>query len=335
MKVLHIGEKGNIEKYAAGNPYLSRLEIIDMPRGLTDLEYLSRAKDAEYIVADAISRVSADLIAGMPNLRMIHSEGVAFDQIDTEEAARRGVFVCSSQGMNASAVAEQTILLMVGMLRDVVNGDQAVRDGRQIQVKGGYIRSGSLRELSDCTVGLIGFGSIGRQTAHLLKAYGTRNILYYKRHPLPKEQEERYGVQYRPLDELLGQSDIVSLHVPVTHETEYMADFGFFSKMKQGAYFVNTSRGELVEDDALIHALASGKLAMAGLDTLDCEPVQKDHVLLEQPREIARRILFSPHIGGITGASFTRSMAMVLEDIRIVEEGGIPERTVKSPQGTR
>ncbi|MGN8738864.1 NAD(P)-dependent oxidoreductase [Bilifractor sp. HCP3S3_D3] len=328
MKVLHIGEKGNIEKYAAGNPYLSRLEIIDMPRGLTDIEYLSQAKDADYIVADAISRVSGDLIAGMPNLRMIHSEGVAYDQIDTEAAADRGIYVCSSQGMNASAVAEQTVLLMVGMLRDVVNGDQAVRDGRQIQVKGGYIRSGSLRELSDCTVGLVGFGNIARRTAHLLKAYGTRDIFYYKRHPLSAEREKEYGVQYLPLDRLLEQSDIVSLHLPVTPETEYMADFDFFHKMKEGSYFVNTSRGELVEDDALIHALASGKLAMAGLDTLDCEPVQKDHVLLEQPREISRRIIFSPHIGGITGASFARSMTMVLEDIKTVEEGGRPARAV-------
>ena len=146
------------------------------------------------------------------------------------------------------------------------------------------------------------------------------------RYPGIIDSSVRYG--YKLNEEVLEQSDIVSLHLPVTPETEYMADFDFFHKMKEGSYFVNTSRGELVEDDALIHALASGKLAMAGLDTLDCEPVQKDHVLLEQPREISRRIIFSPHIGGITGASFARSMTMVLEDIKTVEEGGRPARAV-------
>ena len=111
-----------------------------------------------------------------------------------------------------------------------------------------------------------------------------------------------------------------------------MADQTFFAKMQPGSYLVNTARGELVDDAALIEALKSGHLAMAGLDTLDHEPVLKDHPLLNQPRSIASRLLFSPHIGGITAASFYRGYAMIDEDLWLVAQGQEPKRVVNHPQ---
>ncbi|MCC8356815.1 MAG: hypothetical protein LJU34_03035, partial [Oscillospiraceae bacterium] len=131
-----------------------------------------------------------------------------------------------------------------------------------------------------------------------------------------------------PMEELLGRSDIVSLHLPVNEHTTGMADRAFFASMREGACFVNTSRGELVNDAALIEALQSGRLHMAGLDTLDHEPVQTDHPLLQVSEELAGRILFSPHIGGITAASFRRSYAMIWEDVQAVAEGRVPMRVV-------
>ena len=134
MKVLQIGKKGNIKKYSAADSFLLQMEAVEMYMTPDIDAYLEDAGDADFIVCDAVAEIPANLIEQMPNLKMIHSEGVAYNQIDTGAAARRGIYVCNSQGMNASAVAEQTILLMLGMLRDVCGGDRAVREGRQIDV---------------------------------------------------------------------------------------------------------------------------------------------------------------------------------------------------------
>lgn len=330
MKVLHIGKFGNMEKYSSEDSFLGQLDKADMPNDASVKDYLAAGGDADFIVVDAMTPVPAELIDAMPNLKLIHSEGVAYNAIDTEAAKARGIYVCNSEGMNAMAVAEQTLLLMVGMLRDVAGGDRAVREGRQIAVKEGYMQRGDLKELADCSVGLVGFGHIAKATAKLLRAYGVQTIYYNKRHPLTKENESKYGAMYKALPELLSASDIVSLHLPVTEETRNIADNTFFAQMRDGSYFVNTSRGELVDDTALAAALETGKLTMAGLDTLDHEPVQTDHVLVNLPANISQKILFSPHIGGITASSFRRSYAMIWEDIEAVINGKRPQRVVNA-----
>ena len=137
MKVLHIGEKGNLAHYCGQDPYYKTLDVVDLPSGLADEEYLSQGRNADVIVVDAISPVSGYLVGQMPRLKMIHSEGVAYNTIDVEEASRRGICVCNSQGMNATAVAEQALLLMLAMIKDLVRGDRAVRNGHQIEVKTG------------------------------------------------------------------------------------------------------------------------------------------------------------------------------------------------------
>ncbi len=328
MKVLHIGKRGNMERYSAPDSFLTQVETADAYMGLSTEEYLALAGDADFIVVDAVGQVTAELMDGMPRLRLIHSEGVAYNGIDLQAARERGIYVCNCQGANARAVAEQAVLLMLGMLRDARANDRAVREGRQIAVKEGYMQRGDLRELADCAVGLVGFGSIARCTAALLQAHGVEEIYYYKTTPLSPQEEERLGARYLPLAELLGQSDIVSLHLPVNQNTIGIADRSFFQAMRGGAYFVNTARGELVDDEALLEALESGRLRMAGLDTLDHEPVRTDHPLLQIPEALADRILFSPHIGGITASSFRRSYAMIWEDIQAAAQGRVPQRVV-------
>ena len=328
LKVLHIGKTGNMEHYSTPDALLYQLERVDMDSGLPEEAYLENAGDADFIVADAISAVSAKLIAGMPNLKLIHSEGVAFNAINTAAAAEKGVYVCNCKGMNAVAVAEQALLLMVGLLRNVAVNDRAVREGDQISAKLGYMADGSLRELADCRVGLIGFGDIAKETARLLAAYGVKDITYYKPNRLSKEEELAYGVYRSSPDELLANSDIISLHLPVNAQTQGMVNTDFLGKMKSGAFLINTARGELIDDEALAEALLSGKLAGAGLDTLSHEPVQPDHLLLNLPQQAADRILFSPHIGGITASSFRRGYAMIWEDISAVMDGKAPQRVV-------
>lgn len=317
-----------MEKYSAPDSFLYKLERVDMNYGLPTEEYLKEAGDADFIVADAIAPVPGDLIRAMPNLKLIHSEGVAYNLIDKKAAEDCFVYVCNSAGMNASAVAEQTVLLMLGMLRNVIAGDAAVRNGHQIEMKENYMREGTLKELADCSVALVGFGHIATHTAAILRAFGVSKIYYSKRNPFSPEEDRAMGVSSMPLSTLLAQSDIVSLHLPVTKDTAGIANASFFRQMKDGSYFVNTSRGELVDDQALADALSGGKLAMAGLDTLDNEPVRPDHPLLSLPEEISKKLLFSPHIGGITASSFRRSYAMIWEDIEDAANGKTPKRII-------
>lgn len=298
-----------------------------MPNGLSADKYLSKGFECEHIIADAITDIPANLINAMPFLKSIHSEGVAYNRIDLNAAKKNNIVVCHSVAMNASAVAEQTILLMDGLIKNILVNDRAVRSGNQITAKEAYMQNGNLFELSDCSIGLVGFGNIARAVAHLLTAYGVEHIYYYKRNRLSNEEEKQFGVEYKPLHELLGLSDIVSLHLPVTPASEKIANEGFFSQMKEGSYFVNTARGELVDDKALASALISGHIKMAGLDTMNNEPVSKDNYLLTIP-DIKDQILLSPHIGGITASSFRRSYAMIWEDIETVRKGIIPKRAV-------
>lgn len=165
----------------------------------------------------------------MANLKLIHSEGVGYQGVDLDAAKECGVYVCNCKGMNASAVAEQAVLLMLGVLRDVCGGDRSVRAGRQIETKEQYMIEGNLTELSKCTVGLIGFGDIAKATASLLRAFGAK-VVYTKKYPAPPDVETRYGVSFLPQDDLLAVSDIVSLHAPVNDETRYMVDCFVFGK---------------------------------------------------------------------------------------------------------
>lgn len=327
MKILHLGKNGNIEKYLPSPEYLDGIEIVDLPITTTVEDILEKAKDAKYIVADAIASVPGELIRQMPNLRMIHSEGVAYNSFDICTAAETGVYVCNCKGMNAMAVAEQTLLLMLGVLRNVTAGDKAVRAGNQITMKEGYMHRGDLLELCDVKVGLVGFGDIAKCVAKLLKAFQVETF-YYSRHRASKEIEEEYGVSYLPIDELCASCKMISIHVPVTPDTEGMVNEKFFSKMIPGSYLINTARGEIVDSQALVNAIQKKIIKGAGLDTVAGEPVKKDNILLKQPQEVLDRILFSPHIGGITASSFQRGYEMIWEDIFSVERGERPKRIV-------
>lgn len=326
MKLLVIGDRARTEKFLPDLPIVGETELVVVERGESDENILQEAADADAILADAISPVSAKLIDGMPNLRLIHSEGVAFNAIDCKAAAQRGIYVCNNRGVNAVAVAEQTLLLILGVLKHVVEGDAAVRAGGQIAFKEQLMVSG-IEELSGMTVGLIGFGAIAREVAKRLNAFDV-DVVYTKRHRLDEDEERALGVRYLERDELLATSDIVSAHVPVTSGTRGMADDAFFAQMKQGSYLINTARGEIVDNEALIRALESGRLKGAALDTVAPEPVTADNPLVTLPPELASRILLSPHIGGVTTNMFARAHRCVWENVARVARGERPVNVV-------
>lgn len=254
----------------------------------------SQAPDTEFIMADAMAQIGEEIISKMPKLKLIQSEGVGYQGIDIESCKRHGVIVANNKGINDTAVAECAVMLILACLKNLTSGQKAVYEGRQIEVKKASF--GVVKELSQCTVGLVGFGDIARKTAQLLGAFGARVV--YANRTRYKELEEKYNVEYCDMEELLKTSDFVSLHLAVCDATKNIANKEFFDKMKNDAYLINTARGDLVDNQALLEALQTDKIAGAGLDVISPEPVTKDNILL--CGNVDDKLVILPHISGIT-----------------------------------
>lgn len=326
MKILVLGNRERYLRYMPDIPLTREADIRYFSILDSEADILREAADAEVIVADAIAKVRRSLIEKMPRLKMIHSEGVAYNAFDLKAASDRGIYVCNNKGVNAAAVAEQTILLMLALLRQFLLGDQAVRKGRQIEKKEQIMVQG-LTEFSDCTVGLIGFGDIGQTVARRLAAFGCE-VLYYCRHAADKEQEILCHAHYTPLAELLPRSHIVSIHVPVTPETTGWVNENFLEQIRPGALLINTARGEILDNQAVRQALLDGRLGGAGFDTLSPEPNQTDNPLIDLPEEIAQKVVYSPHIAGSTVSTFRRTHMHVWNNIQRLANGQKPDSIV-------
>lgn len=278
---------------------------------LKDAEKLiTDAEDTEILLLDAMGRLDKDIIDKLPNLKLIHSEGVGYQGVDIKYASEKGIIVCNNKGVNDTAVAEDAILLMLACLKSIITGHQSVYDGKQIEVKKASF--GVIKELSQCTVGLIGFGDIAKATAKFATALGAKVI--YTNRTRYKDIEKEYHVEYRDMDTLLAESDFVSLHVAVTEDTVKMADENFFSKMKNDAFLINTSRGDLVDNEALLGALVDNKIAGAGLDVISPEPVTADNILLDG--SIKDKLILTPHIAGITNLTVKKIYKNIWENIQ-------------------
>ncbi len=326
MKILILGPQARYETYLPPLPFIRQQELVFLDKSAAEETILAAAADADILFADAITPVPASLIERMPNLKLIHSEGVAYDKIDLAAARAHGTFVCNNKGCNADAVAEQAILLMLMLLRRGIPGDRAVREGRQMEMKEQCMTHG-LTELSACRVGLVGFGDIARATAARLNAFGCE-VYYYTKHRRDRDVEERCGVTYLTLEELAATCDIVSLHCSVNDETRGMVNDAFLARMRPTAFLINTARGELVDDKALRRALVEGRLAGVGLDTLAPEPVAADHPLVKLPAPICDRVVLSPHLGGITEAAFRRGHLHMWRNAERVVDGHKPDNIV-------
>ena len=325
-KFLILTSRERMEKYIVFAGIPKDWEFVYVDYGYSDQDVLSAGKDAEYILVDAVCPVSRHVIENMPNLKLIHSEGVGYNRIDTVAADEKGIFVCNNAGVNSAAVAEHAILLMLGLLRRLAEGDQLVRAGKQAEAKTSFILEG-IHELGACHVGLVGFGSIGKATAERLSAFGTK-VSYYSRSRMSDDAESRNTAQFIPLEEMIRECDIISLHLPVTPDTIGFVDIKFLAGMKKTAILINTARGEIVDQTALAKALTEGTIAGAGLDTMYPEPVTKDNPLLNLPEEMKYKILLSPHIAGTTHEVFKRIHQNVWNNFKVAAEGKRPDNVV-------
>ncbi|TWH47745.1 2-hydroxyacid dehydrogenase [Sporomusa sp. KB1] len=326
MKILIIGNEDRYRKYMPDLEIIRQITMVFCPRGASDEELLEAAWDADAISIDPVARLSGNVIRQMPKLKIIQSEGVGFNGIDCQTAKEKGIYVCNCKGANAGAVAEQAILLMLALLRSIITGDRLEREGRQMEMKERLMYEG-IAELGDCKIGLIGLGDIAKAAAKRLLPFECE-IFYYDKSRAPQELEEEYHVSYMELDKMISTCDIISLHCPVTPETVGMVNAEFLSKMKTTAYLINTARGDIVDNQALYDAVVMGEIRGVGLDTVYPEPTTRDNVLLNLPEECKERIIFSPHIGGITTSFFRRAHVLNWGNVETALNGKRPQHIV-------
>ena len=267
-------------------------------------------RDAE-VLLHILKPVTEGVLSGAPRLRLVQKIGVGVNTIDLEAARSRGVAVANMPGTNTQAVAEAALMLMLAALRNLAGFDRACRAGNGWSPEGvSRDRRNSLGELCGRTVGLVGGGAVASKLVGPLRALGAR-VLYADRNERPSLRIERRG-----LDDLLRESDVVSLHVPLTSETEGIIGRSALERMKPGAVLVNTARGGLVEEAALVEALRSGRLRAAGLDVLAEEPPPPDHPLLALDN-----VVLTPHVAWLTQETLVRSFDVALENVRRLRDG--------------
>jgi phosphoglycerate dehydrogenase-like enzyme len=277
----------------------SGLDITICPEG-DEPAYRTAMRSAD-VLWHVLKRCSAEVIAGAPHLRLIQKIGAGVNTIDVDAAVARSIAVCNLPGTNAPAVAEMTLLLMLAALRRLPMLDRLTRAGRGWPIDPAL--QDSFRELGGKTVGLVGYGAIPKALAPVLRAMGCR-ILYFARSEKPGALGE-----YHALPALLEQSDVVSLHVPLTPETARLIDAAAFARMKPGAVFVNTARGGLVDEAALLAGLTSGRIGAAGLDVFAVEPAGVDNPLFALDN-----VAVAPHLGWLSTGTFDRSFGLAADN---------------------
>src|ERR687890_635193 len=275
-------------------------------------KFASDLRDAE-VLLHILRPVTEEVLRGASRLRLVQKIGVGVDTIDLEAAQRRGVAVANMPGTNTQAVAEATLMLMLAALRNLTGFDRACRLGKGWAQEGeARERRNSLGELCGRTVGLVGAGAVASRLVGPLEGLGAR-VIYADRRERPN-----LGIERHDLDDLLEASDVVSLHLPLTPETEGLIDQRALARMKPAAVLINTARGGLVEETALVEALTSGRLWAAGLDVLAEEPPPPDHPLLSLDN-----VVLTPHVAWLTQETLTRSFDVALENVRRLRDGRV------------
>ncbi len=265
------------------------------------------AGDAEILVTH-LAPLSASIMDRLPNLKFVAVSRGGPVNIDMAAARARGITVVNTPGRNASAVAEFTIGAILAETRNITKGHDALRRG---EWRGDLYRADRAGdELSDMTVGLIGYGEVGRRVVKLLKAFGCR-ILVSDPYVQLSANDLRDGVIHASLDRLLAESDVVSLHPRVTPETTNMIYAETLAQMKPGAYLINTARGPLLDYDALYEALKNNHLRGAMLETFSVEPVPADWPLLQLPN-----VTLTPHIAGASVKTVKIAASLAAEEVR-------------------
>jgi phosphoglycerate dehydrogenase-like enzyme len=266
--------------------------------------------EAADAILTAIVELQAPAIEKAQALHMIQTPSHGFDHIDLDAAASREVVVCNvgTSGAEAGTVAEHAMMLMLACARHLIEGHDGLRNGEWPQLSGGNI------ELQGKTLGIVGLGHIGREVAKRAKAFGM-NLIYYDPIPAHEDVEAELRIEPVGLDDLLAQADLVTVHVPLMSSTHTLIGADEIARMQPNAILVNTSRGPVLDNQAVADAANEGRI-IAGIDVFDPEPPGEDH-----PLRTARNVVLSPHVAGTTRESVVRIMEAAINNLQRFARG--------------
>jgi glyoxylate reductase len=297
----------------------ARAEVEVWPREIPPprAQLIKRLKYVDAILSMLSDPLDAKTISAAPNLKVISNYAVGFDNVDIAAATRAGIPVGHTPGVLTDATADLAFALLLAAARRVAEGDREVRSGKR-RDWGPETLLGA--DLTGATLGIIGWGRIGQAFAQRSTGFSMK-ILYVKHGsgrsdaPAPARLKAR-GVS---LNQLLAESDFISIHAPLTPETRHMIGAKEFAQMKPGAILINSARGPIVDQKALVRALKSGRLGGAGLDVTEPEPILRGDPLLEFPN-----VVITPHIGSASRATREKMTAMAVDNILAVMDGRVP-----------
>lgn len=316
-RVLYLSH-GNEELYAmirAAVPPGFALLTLDTPE---EAERLAKLAEADAVIC-ASDRFSRPRIAAATRLRFVHHQGVGFhDTVDWRALAERGIPLAITPGGTSTGVSEHALMLMFAVMKRLPFLDAELRQGR-FHINA--IRHCSY-ELHGKTVGIVGMGRIGTGLAARLKPFGVR-VLYHDIVEIPQDRRRELAITPVPLDRLLADSDIVTLHVPLTPQTRHMIDTRALARMKRTAFLVNTARGGIVDEQALVAALGEGRIAGAALDVFEREPSGPGHPLYAFPN-----VVLTPHVAAGTRDAFATKMDFVFRNLEAFFDGRPVEHLV-------
>lgn len=305
------------EKDLAGLAGLGGYTCADALNGVDLAEKIGGSSSVKVIVSEYVP-VNGQVLDQVPGLKGVIAYGAGYDHIDAEALRRRGVQVCNCRGQNARSVAELAFGLMLSLLRRIPRADSWVRAGEWPEAGRALPDWATGGELWRKTIGIVGMGQIGAKVVEIAKGFDMKVLGH---DPFMKsEQYERLGVEPAALEDLLGRSDVVTLHVPLTPETEKLLDARTLAGVKPGMILVNTSRGKVVDEEALVDALGSGLIAGAALDVFAAEPLPGSHPLARM-----ENVVLTPHLGALTREAGDRLSGSVARQARDIIEGRLPE----------
>jgi len=291
-------------------------------------QIIAAAKDAICLLVPApYPLITEEIINALPQLKLIQTAGAGYDKVDIQAAARAGIPVSNTPGENAISVAELVLAVIINLQRSMIGADRQIKKGggRYQPVREKILAHGTT-ELSGSKWGIVGLGQLGSKVAQLGKMLGVEVSYFNRRRKL--EIEEKLQINYLDLEELLAASDVVIVCMALAAETQKLIGAREMKLMKPTSLLVNVGRGGIVDEVALVEALAAGQIGGAALDTLETEPLPDDHPVLALPEEILDRVFLTPHLGGVTVQALNRMLNTALENCLRVMKGEKPRAVV-------
>lgn len=279
----------------------------DDQKGIDAETLLNCIADYDAMIVRGRTKVTAEVLAHASKLKVVGRCGVGVDNIDLNAAKEKGVIVVNAPTATTIAVAEHAMALMLSMMREIPKADAGLKEGKWLksEIKG--------NELYEKTLGVVGFGRIGSTVGSYAKTFGMK-VIAYDLIATP-EQIKEHGGEPVTLDELLQQADIITIHVPLTDTTRHMINAQVIAKMKDGVRIISAARGGVIDEEALLQALESGKVASAALDVFEKEP-PLESPLIKHPKLIA-----TPHIGGETKEAQRRAAVDIVNEVLAALDG--------------